>query len=314
MGRPLRIEYPGAFYHVTSRGNEKKDVFKSHQDREKFLLYLKSASERYGASIHVYCLMSNHYHLLLETPEGNLSQIMRHINGAYTNYFNTKRQRAGHLFQGRYKAILIEKDTYALELSRYIHLNPMRAGMVQMPVEYRWSSYQSYLGLTARPDWLRTADLLGYFTGEERKKQASYRSFVESNDGEEEKGRLSAVVGTIMGSHEFIAGIEEKYLKEKLTTADFPDMRKIACRWSLTEIIETVKGITGQEGRLARKLSIYMCHRYSGARLKEIGELFGIGAAGVSQESRRVAVRIQTESELKKMVDCLREKIKCVNV
>jgi putative transposase len=139
MARPLRIAYPGAWYHVTSRGNEQKDVFKSSKDREKFLDYLVSATERYGAAIHVFCLMSNHYHLLLETPGGNLSQIMRHINGAYTTYFNVKRKRAGHLFQGRFKAILIEADEYALELSRYIHLNPVRAGMADEPGEYAWS-------------------------------------------------------------------------------------------------------------------------------------------------------------------------------
>ena len=104
MGRPLRIEYPGAFYHVTSRGNEQKDIFKSDKDREQFISYLESAGARYEAVIHAYCLMSNHYHLLLETPSGNLSEIMRHINGAYTNYFNAKRKRAGHLLQGRYKA------------------------------------------------------------------------------------------------------------------------------------------------------------------------------------------------------------------
>jgi len=127
MARPLRIAYPGAFYHVTSRGNEQKDVFKSQRDREKFLDYLATATERYGAVIHVYCLMSNHYHLLLETPAGNLSQIMRHINGAYTTYFNIKRKRSGHLFQGRFKAILVEADEYATELSRFIHLNPIRA-------------------------------------------------------------------------------------------------------------------------------------------------------------------------------------------
>ena len=101
MSRPLRIQYPGAFYHVTSRGNERQGIYKNNRDREKFLEYLSSASERYGAVIHAYCLMDNHYHLFLETPEGNLSQIMRHINGAYTTYFNRKRQRAGHLFQGR---------------------------------------------------------------------------------------------------------------------------------------------------------------------------------------------------------------------
>ena len=145
MARPLRITYPGAFYHVTSRGNEQKPVFKSIKDRTKFLEYLKSATERYSAVIHAYCLMDNHYHLLLETPSGNLSRIMAHINGAYTSYFNKKRDRAGHLFQGRYKAIVVEADEYAKELSRYIHLNPVRAGIVKMPEEYKWSNYCYYI-------------------------------------------------------------------------------------------------------------------------------------------------------------------------
>jgi len=136
MSRPLRIEYPGAFYHVTSRGNERKMVFQSTRDREKYLTYLESAHHRYGAIIHVYCLMGNHYHLLLETPRGNLSKVLHHINGAYTTYFNIKRGRFGHLFQGRFKGILVEKDAYCKELSRYIHLNPVRAGMVKSPSEY----------------------------------------------------------------------------------------------------------------------------------------------------------------------------------
>ena len=133
MARPLRILYPGAFYHITSRGNEQKALFKSNKDREKFIEYLESATERYDAVIHAYCLMDNHYHILLETPSGNLSKIMAHINGAYTNYFNAKRERSGHLFQGRYKAILVEADEYAKELSRYIHLNPVRANIVEHP-------------------------------------------------------------------------------------------------------------------------------------------------------------------------------------
>jgi len=123
MPGPLRIEYPGAFYHVTSRGNERKAIFKSRRDREKFLEYLESASQRYAAIIHIYCLMDNHYHLPIETPSGNLAQIKQHINGAYTTYFNVKRKRSGHLFQGRYRSILVEADAYAKELSRYIHLN-----------------------------------------------------------------------------------------------------------------------------------------------------------------------------------------------
>ena len=160
MARPLRIIYPGAFYHVTSRGNEKKDVFKNRRDREKFLEYFESATERYGAIIHAYCLMNNHFHLFLETPAGNLSQIMRHIIGAYTTYFNTKRKRSGHLFQGRYKAILVEAGEYAAELTRYIHLNPVKAGIAGKADDYLWSSYQSYIGKASTPEWLETGFIL----------------------------------------------------------------------------------------------------------------------------------------------------------
>ncbi len=162
MARPLRIIFPGAYYHVTARGNERADIYKSQRDREKFLSYLESASARYGAFIHAFCLMRNHYHLLLETPQGNLSEIMQHINGAYTTYFNVKRKRAGHLFQGRFKAILVEADEYAAELSRYIHLNPVRVGAVSKPEEYRWSSYCAYIGNATSPGWLKTDFILSF--------------------------------------------------------------------------------------------------------------------------------------------------------
>lgn len=194
MARPLRIEYTGAFYHVTSRGNEQKDVFKSQKDREKFLEYLTSATKRYGAIIHAYCLMSNHYHLLLETPEGNLAQIMRHINGAYTTYFNVKRKRAGHLFQGRYKEILVEADEYATELSRYIHLNPVRAGMAARPEEYQWSSYGSYIGPNKMTEWLKTEFILGYFSVNAADANNKYRQFVEDLLGSEYESPLRATV------------------------------------------------------------------------------------------------------------------------
>lgn len=225
---------------------------------------------------------------------------MRHINGAYTNYFNTKRQRVGHLFQGRYKAILVEKDAYALELSRYIHLNPVRAGMVQMPGEYRWSSYRSYIGQTARPEWLKISEQLGQFCGAEKEKQDSYRRFVETIIGEDEQSPLAAALGNaILGSHEFIAGIEERYLAEKQADPDIPDMRKITCRWSLEEIVETVKAATKQESRLAKKLSIYLCHRYSGARLKEIGNLFGISLMEESNTPlRKPAIGMERQIEI----------------
>ncbi len=204
MARPLRIEYPGAFYHITARGNERKDVFKSARDREKFLSYLQSATERYGAVIHVYCLMNNHYHLLLETPSGNLSQIMRHINGAYTTYFNTKRRRAGHLFQGRYKGILVEADEYGKELSRYIHLNPVRAKVVENPGDYQWSSYGEYIGKKKPFEWLARNFILGYFGSKEREAQREYQDFVEAAI-EGSLNPLSEVVGSlVLGSEDFV--------------------------------------------------------------------------------------------------------------
>ena len=163
MARQLRIEYPGAYYHVTSRGNERKDIFKSQRDREKFLEYLPSATERYGVVIHVYGLIRNHYHLLLETHEGNLSQIMRHINGAYTTYFNIIRKWSGHLFQGIFRAILVEADEYVTELSCYILLNSVQAGIVEKPEQYKWSSYISYTGRSKSPEWLKTGFILGCF-------------------------------------------------------------------------------------------------------------------------------------------------------
>ena len=146
MGRPLRIEYPGAVYHVTSRGNERREIFLDNDDRLTFLEILKDYHDRFDILIHAYVLMDNHYHLVLETPKGNLLKVMHGINSRYTGYFNRKYSRAGHLFQGRYKALLVEKNSYLVELSRYIHLNPVRAKVIEKPERYRWSSYRGYVG------------------------------------------------------------------------------------------------------------------------------------------------------------------------
>ncbi len=216
MARPLRITYPGAFYHVTSRGNERKNVFKSRRDREKFLEYLDSATERYDAVIHAYCLMGQHYHLLLETPSGNLPQIMRHINGAYTTYFNSKRTRSGHLFQGRYKAILVDIDEYAKELSGYIHLNPVRAKIAKTPEEYDWSSYKFYIGKQRPAKWLYRDFILGYFGKRVSTAQKAYQKFVNAFAHQEYDSPLDQVVSsTMLGSADFIAFIKDNFLSVK---------------------------------------------------------------------------------------------------
>lgn len=309
MGRSLRIEYPGAYYHVTSRGNERKDVFKSQKDREQFLQYLESAVNRYGAVIHAYCLMSNHYHLLLETPAGNVSKIMQHINGAYTNYFNVKRKRSGHLFQGRYKAIVIEADEYAQHLSRYIHLNPVRTSMVDRPEEYRWSSYLEYVGIRKRPQWLETSLILDYFgKGDER--FGNYRKFVEELLGRDYESPLSAVVAaTILGSESFVSDLTERHVDGKQHDRELAAARKLMTKPSLQTILEGVQGIS-TSSRITKNAGIYLCHRYSGAGLKEIGEQFGIKESAVSQSSRRFAQVLERDKELLKMVERVRKDLK----
>ena len=216
MTRPLRIQYPGAYYHITSRGNERRNIFRGTGDRNQFLSYLKSAYLRYGAVIHVYCLMDNHYHLLLETPIGNLSQIMRHINGAYTNYFNIRHKRSGHLLQGRYNSFLVEADSYAGELSRYIHLNPVRAGIVDMPERFRWSSHRCYLGKRKRPEWLAEDFILSYFDNDNGNARQKYDEFVKAGINVEGESPLEeTVASTILGSDNFIESIKDKYLDKK---------------------------------------------------------------------------------------------------
>ncbi|MBI5485497.1 MAG: transposase [Deltaproteobacteria bacterium] len=303
MARPLRIIYPGAFYHVTSRGNERKDIFKSRRDREKFLEYLASATERYGAVIHAYCLMSNHFHLLLETPAGNLSQIMSHIIGAYSTYFNIKRNRSGHLFQGRYKAILVEADEYAVELTRYIHLNPVKAGISVKAGEYQWSSYQSYTGKSQLPVWLKTGFTLGYFGKNESASQNNYRDFVENQDVALYESPLNnAIGGSILGSPGFIEEITEAHLKGRDEDKGIPALRHFSNRPTLEDIINAAKEAITDNEKLSRQASIYLCHKYSGATLKEIACKFDVGETAIGEASKRFIKKMEEDELLRKLI------------
>ena len=311
MARQLRIEYPGAFYHITSRGNERKPVFKSKRDRGKFLEYLESASERYGAVIHVYCLMDNHYHLLIETPDGNLSKIMQHINGAYTTYFNVKRQRSGHLFQGRYKSILVQADEYAKELSRYIHLNPLRAGMVEKPEEYEWSSYKFYALKNEKPEWLFTDFILGYFGEKHSTAQQKYKDFVNSMIGKEYKSPLAEVsFSAILGLSDFVNEIKEEFLSREKQDRNLPALKEQTDRPGIDAIDKAVESIVEKNEKLARQIKLYFCHRYTGLKLAEIGKIFGIGESGVTQTSKRFSEKVKKNKKLRKTTESIRKKLK----
>jgi putative transposase len=316
MARPLRIQYPGAFYHITSRGNERKAIFRTDQDRKKFLSYLQSAHERYGAVLHVYCLMGNHYHLLLETPRANLSEILHHINGAYTTYFNLKTHRSGHLFQGRYRAILVEKDAYCQELSRYIHLNPLRAGIVRDLRSYRWSSYPQYVGLSQGCSWLETGYILGYFDQHKRRAQTKYMIYVEEAVRREPKNPLESVfASTFLGSPAFVEEQKQRMgIGEKADTRNVPALKAFVDRPSLDRIRAEVGNHVDSTLSLSKKIGIYVSQRFGGYRLAEIGGHYEMTGAAVSQACRRFDERIREERILKALVGKITKGLGLLNV
>jgi REP element-mobilizing transposase RayT len=221
MARPLRIEYPGAVYHITSRGNEKKPVYKDDLDRDNFLTTLDKVNKRYNWLCHAYCLMDNHFHLLIETPDGNLSLGMRQLTGVYAQRFNKRHGRVGHLFQGRYKAILIQKDSHLLEVCRYVVLNPVRAGLVKEPGRWRWSSYDATAGRERPPSCLTTSWVLGQFSSDRRKAERAYREYVYLGIGKE--SIWTEVKGqAILGEDDFVDRLSEYLVRHK----DVPEISK----------------------------------------------------------------------------------------
>ncbi|MFH1310468.1 MAG: transposase [Candidatus Omnitrophota bacterium] len=264
----MRIEYTGAFYHVTSRGNDGQVVFKSDRDKERFLSYLKQSKEKYKTKIHAYNLMTNHYHLEIETPDGNLSKVMQYINSSYTLYYNTKRRKKGHLFQGRYKAVLVDKDEYIKELSRYIHLNPVKAKMVERPEEYEWSSYRYYLNSKGKPDFLETDFILSCFDGDKKK----YKRFVEMGMSEKVRDVLKEVKGgTILGSEEFVEEIKEKYLEGRKDSGDLPGLKALKKEYKPKKEIDRVieREVKGKE---QKKIQTYLYKKYTDLSNEEIIE------------------------------------------
>ena len=215
MTRPLRLEFAGALYHVTSRGDRQEDIFCADSDRLMWLDILGQVCARFNFVVHGYCQMGNHYHLVLETVEANLSQGMRHLNGVYSQYFNRRYGLTGHIFQGRYHALLVQKESYLLELTRYVVLNPVRAGLVSLPEHWRWSSHQFAIGLRSAPEWLDTDGLLGHFSAHRDTALDKYRQFVVAGIGG--KNPLKhASHQTILGDKQFIERFQRTQVADEL--------------------------------------------------------------------------------------------------
>jgi len=276
MTRPLRIEFNGALYHITSRGNARQAIFLNEEDFTDFLEILNSVVKRYNFLLHDYCLMNNHYHLLIETPEGNLSKGMRQLNGLYAQRFNQRHQRVGHLLQGRYQSILVDKENYLLELSRYIVLNPVRAGMVKEPKDYRWSSYQGTSGYQKIPG-LFTDWILSQF-GEE-KNTIKYQTFVLS--GIKETSPLKEVKGQLyLGKKTFMDQIGH-LLQGKDKLIEIPRKQRYINRLSLKKILN-------YQNKNQRDQVIYIAHLEYAYTLKEIAEYLGIHYTTVSRAVKRI--------------------------
>lgn len=244
MARPLRIEYPGALYHVTARGNERKNIFLCDADRRAFIDVLKKTLEVHQIICHAYCLMDNHVHLLLETPNANLSLMMRDCLGNYAQYFNQNHERVGHLFQSRYKAFLVEKETYFLAVARYIVLNPVRAKMVMKPGEWRWSNFRATAGIIHGPLWLTSDDTLKYFNRYAKKSrnqqelQKKYCEFVYA--GYDEPSPFHEIEeGMILGSQQFIYQVWENE-EGKETNLEIPRSERMLGRPTLEDIFYDV--------------------------------------------------------------------------
>lgn len=227
MTRPLRLEFAGALYHVTSRGDRREDIFECDDDREDWLELLGSVCQRFNWVVHAFCQMSNHYHVLIETVDGNLSRGMRQLNGEYTQRFNRRHGKVGHLFQGRYKAILVQKEAYLLELSRYVVLNPLRARMVDAVEMWPWSSYPMMAGLTEAPIWLDCDWLLTQFGSQRSEAFAAYQRFVM-----EGAGLPSPLAQTryqlLLGHDEFVARYREQGKTEVLSELSKAQKRTLA--------------------------------------------------------------------------------------
>ncbi len=331
MARPLRIQYPGAWYHVTCRGNERISIFRDDTDRRKFINLLEESAEDFGVEVHGFCLMSNHFHLLLKTPLANLNRFMQRFNTAYIVYFNWKHERVGHLYQGRYKAILVDADNYLLGLSRYIHLNPVRlkrweeASLKEKFIflkSYTWSSFPAYLGIR-EPSFLHLDMILGMVGGGKRKKEKRYRDFVLKGLREGvESPLLDKKASSVLGSEEFIEWVYDAFVRGKKEDKEFSKLGELVPIVTIEKIaIEVAKEFGVKQEDLLKRYSrtgearpalIELCCRYAikDKSLKEIARQLGLSSGGILRSRGRFQEKIKSDPKLRESFERVEKKLR----
>ena len=275
MARPLRVEFDGAIYHVTSRGNAREEIFDDDGDRKAFLECLGKVVNRFNWLCHAYCLMDNHYHLVIETPEANLSKGMRQLNGIYTQFYNRRHRTVGHLFQGRYKAILIQKESHLLDVCRYVVLNPVRAKAVERVEQWKWSSYGGTAGLGKSPPWLAVDWVLSQFGKRRYPAARHYRRFVR--EGIDRPSIWQGVQAQVLlGKQDFIEKLQG-YVKGYQEIAEIPRSQRYLSRPKLKSLFA---------GRLTKAkrdaVIVRAVHRY-GYSQREVADFLDLHYATVSR-------------------------------
>ncbi len=318
MGRPLRIEYPNALYHVMAHGNGRQWLFKENNDYKLFLNLLENAVSKYCFIVYAYNLMKTHYHLLIETPEANLVMGMRYLNGNYATLFNEKYNRKGRVFRPHYKAIMVEKDEYLLMLSRYIHLNPVKAGIVNKPEEYEWSSYIYLIDKTKAKKvekWFKPENTLILFGSNYEKAREKFKEYVEEGIiGKTEDPLKQVKKGYILGGDAFIKKIEGKIDE---TGGEIIGIKLFTKKWESEEIINLIKEeykLSNEEVKRDKKwikIGMYLIYMNTPDKLKDIGKLYGnLSYKTVSKKISRFKIEIMKNKDLKKILNHLSKKYK----
>ena len=318
MSRPLRIEYPNAWYHVMNRGRRAEDVFMDDSDYNTFLGLLMDAMELWNVRIAAYCLMQNHYHLLVQTPDANLSRCMRHINGVYTQRFNRHHRCDGQLFRGRFKSIVVEADSYLLQLLKYIHRNPLRVGIVDKLDSYEWSSHKGYISKAKKWVWLHKDFVLSMLSENRREQRMIYRKLMAETDSQEiirifEKKKLP----TILGTESFINWVKDSFFEKKKhkeipeskTLAPSSDkIKQIVCQSYHVQNEDLLKSRRGTCNE-PRNVAIYLTRQLRGENLDEICREYGLKKySSASSVIERVKGQISRDRQFRKHVEAMRLK------
>jgi putative transposase len=299
MARPLRIEFPDALYHVTSRGNEQRRIFRDDTDRRMFLTFLGQTVKRFGWSVTAWVLMSNHFHLVVQTPGANLSRGMHWLNGTYAGWFNHRHKRSGHLFQGRFDAVLVEKETYLRELLRYVVLNPVRAKIVARPEDYRWSSYRATAGLTAADEWLDLSAILDVFDNDPAVAQREYQQFVVSKIESEDCLWDNVVNSIYLGTEPWTKRMR-KIVESKPRSTDHPKAHRAVGRPKMPTILSAVAQVAGSSADDVRSLR--------GGPLRRLVAWLGWHEGLVTLRSIAASLRLRSEGYVSGMIRrCERE-------